>query len=311
MKKIKIALIGAGKMMDEYLKVLSLYRDKLIIEGIYSRTKKKSIALKKKYKIKYLAKNIDDLYLQTKADIVFIVVSVENVKEVCISASKFKWKCYVEKPFGISYSETKELNKKLNKKVKNFYIAFNRDYYQSVLTAEKFLKKDVSRRIITIYDQQSYNNFSKYLKNKKFIQNIKYSNSIHLFTIAKRFARKKYIKTSNIYEYKNKKTKYFVEKMVFSSGDVIFFHSIWNRPGPWKVDISTDKYFLSLEPLERLFIRDFKNRKKEIRLSKYDKKYKPGVYLMIKEFLKLYKKEKANNINYSNSLMKIINETKI
>ena len=40
MKKIKIALIGAGKMMDEYLKVLSLYRDKLIIEGIYSRTKK-------------------------------------------------------------------------------------------------------------------------------------------------------------------------------------------------------------------------------------------------------------------------------
>lgn len=311
MKKIKVALIGAGKMSDEYLKVLISFNNQLSIEGIFSRTIKKSLILKKKYKIKYLAKNIDDLYFKTKADLVFILVSVENIKKVCLDASKFKWKCYVEKPFGINYLETKELNKRLKNKVKDFYIAFNRDYYQSVIATDKFLKKDKSRRVITIYDQQSYNNFPKYSTNRKFLQNIKYSNSIHLFTLAKHFARKKFIKSSNIYEYRYKEKKYFMKKMIFSSGDIIFFHSIWNRPGPWKIEISTDKYFFTLEPLEKLFIRNIQNKKEKIKLSKYDRKYKPGLYLMIQEFLRLFKKGNANNVHHSNSIMKIINATKI
>ena len=260
---------------------------------------------------KFLAKNIDDLYLKTKADIVFILVSAENTKKVCISASKFKWKCFVEKPFGINYLETKELNKILKNKIKDFYVALNRDYYQSVIMADNLLKKDKSKRIISIYDQQSFNNFPKYIKNKNFLKNLKFSNSIHLITLAKHFARKNFIKTSNIYEYKDKKIKYFIEKIIFSSGDIVFFHSIWNRPGPWKVDISTDKYFLSLEPLEKLTVRDLSNKKKIIQLSKYDRKYKPGLYIMVKQFLKLFKKGKFNNIAHSNSIMKIINETKI
>ena len=50
----------------------------------------------------------DDI-LKTKADIVFILVSAENTKKVCISASKFKWKCFVEKPFGINSFNAKNL----------------------------------------------------------------------------------------------------------------------------------------------------------------------------------------------------------
>jgi predicted dehydrogenase len=150
MKKLKIALIGAGKTMEEYLKVLRLHKNQLAFEGIFSRTSDKASFLKKKYKIKNLCKNIDDLYLKTNADIVFIIISVENTKKVCLEASKYPWKCYVEKPFGINYAETLELNKKLKNKIKNFYIAFNRDYYQSVIECDKFLKKDSSKRIITI-----------------------------------------------------------------------------------------------------------------------------------------------------------------
>jgi len=310
-RKIKIALIGAGKMTDEYLKVLSSFKSQLVLEGIFSRTIEKPRMLKKKYKIKYLAKNIDDLYLKTKADIVFILVSVENIKKVCLTASKFKWKCFVEKPFGINYSETAELNKILKNKIKDFYVAFNRDYYQSVIECDKFLKKDSSKRIITITDQQNYKNFPKYKNNKKFFKNLKFSNSIHLFVLAKHFARKKFNKTSTIYEYKNNKIKYFIKKIEFSSGDIVFYHSIWNRPGPWKVEISTDKYFASLQPLEELSIKDKNNKNILIKTSNYDNKFKPGIFLMVKDFLKFYNDKKISNISHSNALMKMIHETKI
>lgn len=310
-KKIKIALIGAGKMMDEYLKVLKHFDNQLTLEGIFSRTSKKALNLKEKYKIRYLAKNIDDLYLKTKADIVFIIISVENTKKICLEASKYNWKCYVEKPFGINYDETIELNKKLKNKIDNFYIAFNRDYYQSVISCDKFLKKDNSKRVITITDQESYKNFKKYKANKKFLQNIKYSNSIHLFILAKHFTRKNFVKTSSIYKHEDKNSRYFIEKIVFSSGDIVFFHSIWNRPGPWKVEISTDKYFLCLKPLEKLFIRDKNNKEKLIKQLKHDYKFKPGLYLMIKKFLKFYKNKNFYNVRYSNNIMKMIKETRI
>jgi predicted dehydrogenase len=283
----------------------------LAFEGIFSRTSDKASFLKKKYKIKNLCKNIDDLYLKTNADIVFIIISVENTKKVCLEASKYPWKCYVEKPFGINYAETLELNKKLKNKIKNFYIAFNRDYYQSVIECDKFLKKDSSKRIITITDQQNYKNFPKYKNDKKFLKNLKFSNSIHLFVLAKHFARKKFNKTSTIYEHKNNKIKYFIKKIEFSSGDIVFYHSIWNRPGPWKVEISTDKYFASLQPLEELSIKDKNNKKILIEPSNYDNKFKPGIFLMVKDFLKFYNDKRISNITHSNALMRMIHESKI
>jgi predicted dehydrogenase len=311
MKKIKISLIGAGKTMEDYLKVLSSYKNQITLEGIFSRTPDKARLLKKKYKIKYLCKNIDDLYLKTNADIVFIIISVENTKKVCLQASKYPWKCYVEKPFGLNYKETLELSKKLKNKIENFYIAFNRDYYQSVIECDKFLKKDNSKRIITITDQQNYKNFRKYINNKKFLKNLKFSNSIHLFVLAKHFARKKFNKITTIYKYKKKFTKYIVEKIQFTSGDIVFFHSIWNRPGPWKIEISTDKYFATLQPLEELSIKDKNNKNIYIKPFKYDNKFKPGISLMVKEFLKLYKNKKAYNVSHSNILMRMVNETKL
>ena len=50
-KKIKIAVVGAGYMANEHLKVLSKFKN-VELSGIFSRTKKRALKLKKKYKIK-------------------------------------------------------------------------------------------------------------------------------------------------------------------------------------------------------------------------------------------------------------------
>ena len=54
-KKIKIAIIGAGYMADEHLKVLTKLQNVELV-GIFNRTKKNAMKLKKKYKIQLMRK---------------------------------------------------------------------------------------------------------------------------------------------------------------------------------------------------------------------------------------------------------------
>ena len=56
LRKNKVAIIGAGEMANEYLKVLSNMRNVDIV-GIYNRTFRKSIKLKKNLKLKEHLKN--------------------------------------------------------------------------------------------------------------------------------------------------------------------------------------------------------------------------------------------------------------
>ena len=58
--KIKICIVGAGIIAQEYLKVLKDIKN-LNVVGIYSRTMKKAINLKKKFKIKKVYPNIYEM----------------------------------------------------------------------------------------------------------------------------------------------------------------------------------------------------------------------------------------------------------
>ena len=113
MNSLKVALIGAGPTMEQYIKVLKYLKNpKIQILGIYSRTPFKAKKLQKKYKIKFLCKNIDELYNRTKADVLFSIISVENIGKVSLKAAKYPWKIFTEKPFGINYSDNLKLSKK-------------------------------------------------------------------------------------------------------------------------------------------------------------------------------------------------------
>ena len=104
-KKIKIVVVGAGYMVNEHLKVLSKFKN-VELSGIFSRTKKKALALKKKYKIKTVFDSLDQMQKTTKADGVLVAISPDNLKKVSKAIFSYPWKCLVEKPIGINYKET-------------------------------------------------------------------------------------------------------------------------------------------------------------------------------------------------------------
>jgi hypothetical protein len=68
-------------MVNEHLKGLSKFK-KVELSGIFSRTKKKGLALKKKYKNKKVFDSLDQMQKTTKGEGVLVAISSENLKKV-------------------------------------------------------------------------------------------------------------------------------------------------------------------------------------------------------------------------------------
>ena len=64
MKKIKVAILGGGVIASKYLDIL-VHNSGVSLEGICGRTYSKAENLKKKYRVKKIFKNINELYYKT------------------------------------------------------------------------------------------------------------------------------------------------------------------------------------------------------------------------------------------------------
>ena len=265
-----MAIVGAGPIAEEHIKSF-LATNKVLLTGIYSRTELKAKKLKKKYNINKVYKSVEEMYLETKADLVIVAISIINVKKILKKISKFDWYCLCEKPIGINYKETLEISKYFKNKNK-FFVAFNRRHYDSTLLAQKILKKDNSNRLILINDQEDI------IKAKKFhpsivCKNFMYANSIHLVDYCQIFARGNPKKFITMTKFKDGVFSYLSKKIIYDSGDIVIFSSIWNRPGPWFVKLITKEIFINLEPLENIkYV--YQKKTNNIAISKRGKKIK-------------------------------------
>lgn len=279
----RIALIGAGSMIEEYVKVLKSL-GKVELAGIYSRTKSKSNNLKKKYNIRHVCDSVEELYLKTNADAVIIAVSIESLYEILRDTRKYNWICLSEKPLGYNYNQAAKIFKLFENTKSQLFLALNRRFFSSTLNAQKLLKNVKDKRFIQITDQQN-------ILNKKIPEVVKknymYANSIHLIDYINIFCRGKIEAINNIVNIKQSESKYLCKKILFSSGDCVLYTAIWNAPERWSVNINMSMLRLELKPLEELKVQHGNDRKmKLIKINNDDLNFKPGLKNIIKELLK-------------------------
>lgn len=312
MNKIKVGFIGTGYMANEYAKVLiSKLPFQVTLVGAVNRSNHRIIDFIKKYKIKKRYNNISQLMKLAKPEIVIVAVNELSTFSVIKELSKFKCICLIEKPVGINVQENKKIT--LIKKNKNFFpfIALNRRFYSSVIECNKILKKDNSKRIIKIFDQENIIIAKKNKVPTKVVNNWMYANSIHMLDFAFIFGRGKIKRITTLNKKKYLEKKNISSRIEFTSGDLVDYYCIWNRPSPWSVQISTKKFFLELKPIEKLSYITDKNRKWiNVEVSKNDKFFKPGILLQILQLFEFYrnKQTQLKDLKYSNILMNLIKD---
>lgn len=296
--KLKIAIVGSGYMAHEYAKVIQKLNN-CEISGVFSRKYNRAKLFSKKYKIKIVGKSIKDLYLRTLAHGVIIAISPDQIKKISKEIFKFPWISLIEKPVGITFKEAESINK-IAKKLKHLsYIALNRRQYSSTLKSINLLKKDSSKRLVNIYGQEDLNLLKKFKFSKKIIDNYMFVNGIHLIDYMTIFCRGRLKKIDKIFRWNGFTGGYVLSVFYYSSGDVATFSTIWNKPFPWRVIVTTQKQRIELKPLETCKSSLLNKRNKEFhKIDIKDKIFKPGIYNQTLEFIKGIKNKK-------NSLMKI------
>lgn len=290
-KKITFAIIGAGKIAEEYIKVIMSNSKEFNLIGISGHKSKNSKKLSAKYGIKIYTNKIEDL-LKQDLDIIIVAVSIPNLINVSKKLIKFKGIILFEKPLGKNYSETKLILNSLNKNKKNCYVALNRRSYQNIEMVYGELKKDNSKKIITVFNQQDLKLAKKIGHSKEVIKNWMYANSIHLIDLLVYFGQSKVTKIiaeKNIFG----DEKLVFSKIKFKNGNMGFYYSIWNRPGPWLINISSSTKYYELNPLEQLKIRS-KFNNKNILIKNEDRKYKPGFQNQIFKLAKIFNFKRSN-----------------
>ena len=311
MKKIKFAFVGTGYMSNEYAKVLkNEFKKQSEIVGAINKSSKSVKIFAKEFNVHNKFSKIRNMMEHAKPDVVIVCVNELSTYKVLKILCKYPCICLIEKPIGINLNESNKITK-LKKHKKFFpFIALNRRYFSSVLNSKKILKEDDSKRIIKIFDQENIILAKKNGQPLKVLRNWMFANSIHMIDFAYNFARGKIKKIITNNKFSFLKEGIVSSMLYFDSGDIVIYNCIWNRPAPWSVQISTKKYFIELKPLENISFLTTKNREwNQIKTSKLDKIYKPGIFLLLSEIFKYKKNKKINlqDLKYSNKLMKLIN----
>ena len=282
----KVAVIGAGYMSKEHIKVFASMSD-VEVSGIYSRTRHKAEVVARQFNIPVVADSISELYEKTNADILIVAVSELSVKDVVEQAFQYSWLCLIEKPAGYNYENALQVNELSEKYKARVCLSLNRRYYSSTRAVLSALNEVEGQRLIQVYDQEAPLLLDR---PSEIHNNWMYANSIHVVDYLKMFGRGEVTDVIPMVHWDPNEPRYVVAKVQFSSGDIGIYTAIWNGPGPWATTITTQDKRWELRPLESAFVQTYPSRKlASLPSHHWDDEFKPGLRLQAEDVINLLK----------------------
>ena len=138
MSNLSISIVGAGKIVHEHIKTIQQINS-LEIDGVFSRTKEKSIAISSQYKCR-TCRSIEDLVSSSPSGII-VAVSPDQTFQVLKSLIPLKIPLLIEKPPALSLHEAKELVDLSSKHKTLNIVGLNRRFMSHFFEGMEIIKK--------------------------------------------------------------------------------------------------------------------------------------------------------------------------
>jgi len=285
--KTRLAIIGAGNIAIEHLKVLESIKD-IELVGITSRTIDKAEELANQFNINNVYDDIFKLINEVNIDGIMILVSADQIFHVTKSLLPKKIPLFIEKPAGLFPEESKQLCELSNKYSTLNMVGYNRRYYTIFHKGIELIKQKGDLLGISIEGHERFWKIADKIDNK--IQDHwVYANSTHTIDLLRFFGGE----IANIHSIKNSVYQnngdQFASIMEFKSKVLGHYISHWYSPGGWSVTLFGDKITVRFKPLEKGVYIDSNFNEYEIKPEKIDKIFKPGFYNQIQAFLQMIK----------------------
>lgn len=284
-----ILLVGTGPMAIEYTKILQDLGESLVVVG------KDELSIdnfKKVTKILPAGGGIEN-WLKSNKDYpsrAIVAVTENMLGKVALELLGAGFKSIlVEKPGGFSFTEIKKVAQTAQKNRANVYVGYNRRAYASVKMAQEMIKKDGGVTSFNFEFTEWSHKITPLKKAKGVKEHWALHNSTHVIDLAFFLAgQPKKISTYIIGSLPWHPTgAIFAGAGITKKGALFSYQANWESPGRWSVEMLTRKHRLILRPLEKLAIQKIGSVEvTEVNIDdKYDLKFKPGLYMQVKNFL--------------------------
>ncbi|OGE30432.1 hypothetical protein A3C59_00400 [Candidatus Daviesbacteria bacterium RIFCSPHIGHO2_02_FULL_36_13] len=289
MDKTKVLLFGTGPMAYEYAKVLKAQGYKFIVVG---RGQDSATNFRKKTGItpfiggavKFLS---TDSFSSYKA---IVAVTGDQLGSVTISLIKHGIKSIlVEKPGGLDQEEIQHVRNEAKRHAVEIFIAYNRRFYSSVITARGIIKEDGGILSYHFEFNEPGYKIAQLEDSIEIKNNWLLHNSSHVIDLAFFIENQPKLMNSQI----SGSLSWHPAGAIFTGSGIsktntpFTYHANWLTPGRWGLEFMTKNYRLIFRPMEKLHVQ--KNDSFEIMEVKIDDKldrdFKPGLYKEVESFI--------------------------
>ena len=287
-KKLRVGLIGAGRMAGFHIDVLSTFEDVELVSLVTtSNGIDRRVSICDEYDISSNYSSVDEMIENENIDAVFIQQSVQCVFEVAKKCLEASLHTFIEKPPGLSSKETKELLNISRRKGVVEMVGLQRRFYSHILQAKSIIDEHGDLFSLVV---EAPERFTQIKEKNKFTEEVlrkwMFGNGIHMLDMFLFLGGgiEKYM--SVVKSWKESMTSDSFHSLIeFKSGAVGQYISNWSSPGGWSVKMYGDGVRVDIAPMEEGKVTFSDGKVQELTISDEDKKFKPGVYRQNRMFI--------------------------
>lgn len=282
-------LVGAGLMGVEYIKVLQKMGVPFCVIGRGEISAKKC---EEKTGAKVIAGGLHRFLDSNpeKCKMAIVCVPVEELKDATAQLLNYGIdSILLEKPGAVDSRELKILCDKARQNNAKVFIAYNRRFYTSVITARKMIENDGGVTSFLFEFTEWSHEIENLKKHETVKQNWFLANSSHVVDLAFYLTGKPKVMecfTSGSLSW-HSRSSVFTGAGYVESGIPFSYHANWAAPGRWGVEMLTKRHRYILRPMEQLQLQKIGSVSIEtVELDcSIDVEFKPGLYRQVETFL--------------------------
>mgnify|MGYP003136695749 CR=1 FL=1 len=280
-KKLRVGLVGAGRMAGFHIDVLSTFEDVELVSLVTtSNGTERRASICDEYNIPSNYSSVDEMIDNENIDAVFIQPSVQHVFGVAKKCLEASLHTFIEKPPGLSSEETKELLDISKRKGVVEMVGLQRRFYSHILQAKSIIDEHGDLFSLVVEAPERFTQIKN--KNKfteEVLQKWMFGNGIHMLDMFL-FLGGKVNKVTSV----NRTWKEdihpdsFHALVEFDGGTVGQYISNWSSPGGWSVKMYGDGVKVDISPMEEGTVTFSDGTIEELRVEDKDVDFKPGIY---------------------------------
>jgi len=287
--KKDILLIGAGPMAISYAQLLQGINASFVVVG---RGEESAKIFYENTNVKVNTGGIDKWLSENKIYPKYAIVAVTGTQLGNVARSVIKYgikNILLEKPGGLDNADIEKVAKVAKEAGSNVLLGYNRRFYASTLKAKEIIEEDGGVSSYYFEFTEWPHTIVPLPKDPEIKKRWLLHNSTHVIDMAFYLGGE----PKNIQSYSKGSFDWHPNGTIFTgagvskSGALFSYHSNWDAPGRWGVEILTKNHRLIFRPLEKLKIQKLRTIAiEDVKIDEQrDIDFKPGLYRQVEAFI--------------------------